>query len=391
MTTSKDTRRALLGLTLTLAAGLLAAEPAMAQKKPGGGGGGETTPVPAGTIHFSQSTADSWYYADMTMKADGSAKTQLGIHEQGQAWKPSYQLHGGQRWFLNLQETGEMNEYGWMIQQLFASTAAGNLVQLTDDPDLLIYSVRWSKDDSFLSFVGYSYDPTTDEEEEDLYVADIDWSSGGPEIGLPRKVLSTLYCIDDLKQSFFGAYDWSPAGDELVYNDSSDWDRREIRVATFLENGSVETRHLGHGLYPTWSADGNWIAYGESGIWKIRRGAALHSCVWPAAHRPGLVARQSASGVHAKHTEIDHKERCHHNDLYLRHPSRFCRRRDGHESDHRHRRPLLVDRLAVNTALASHLGVACGDPPASLEVSDVCCPPRRSRENQCELETLAAH
>jgi hypothetical protein len=237
---------------------------AFAQKKPGGGGGGggDTGPVPAGTIHFSQSTADGWTYAEGTMKADGSAKTQLGFREQGNAWKPSYQLHGGQRWFLNLRDTGEMDEYGWARQELFAHTVAGDLVQLTDDPDLWVHNARWAKDDSFVSYVVYN--EVTDA--EDLYVAGVDWESGSPVIGLARKIFP-LYA-DDLELNQLGAYDWSPAGDEMVYNDMRAG--REVRVARFLADGSFETRHLANGLYPTWSADGQWIAYGGAGIWKIR-------------------------------------------------------------------------------------------------------------------------
>jgi len=247
---------------------------AQKKPKPGDGGGGDTTPVPPGTIHFSQSTTDSWYYADMTMKADGSDKTQIGLSEQWEDCEPSYQLHDGQRWFLTARDI-EPNDYAWwMKQELFAYTAAGDLVQLTtDDPDLLIHGVRWAKDDSFLSFLGYSYDSTTHEEEEDLYVADVDWSSGSPNIELPRKVLSTQYLVDGLMDYYFGAYDWSPAGDELVYNDIRDGDRQEIRIARFLADGGVETHHVGYGLYPTWSPDGNWIAYGsqvDGAIWKVR-------------------------------------------------------------------------------------------------------------------------
>jgi hypothetical protein len=194
-----------------------------AQKKPGGGGsGGETTPVPAGTIHFSQSTADPSYYAEMTMKADGSAKAQIGLSEQGNWLEPSYQLHGGQRWFLNMRDTGVMNEYDVMIQELFV-VAEEDLVQVTDDPGLYwVDNVRWAQDDSFLSFVGFSYDSTNDEYEDDLYVADVDWNVGSPVIGTPRKVLS--------RGAELGAYDWSPAGDELVYENYISGDN-EIRVA----------------------------------------------------------------------------------------------------------------------------------------------------------------
>jgi hypothetical protein len=252
-------------IAVTAALSLSASAFAQKKTKPGGGGG-ETTPVPAGSIHFTQSTADGWNYADMTMKADGSAKTQIGLSEQGRPWQPSYQLHGGQRWFLTLLDTDVIDEEGWMKQDLFALTAAGDRVRLTDDPNLWVDNVRWAKDDSFVSYLGYHL--TT--EEEDLYVAGVDWSSGSPVVGLPRKVLSTLYPVEEFNLNYLGAYEWSPAGDEMVYNDIRNWDRHEVRVARFLADGSVQTRHLGYGLYPAWSADGNWIAYGGAGIWKIR-------------------------------------------------------------------------------------------------------------------------
>ncbi len=240
---------------------LLSSTDVYGQKKPGGGGGG-TTPVPPGTIHFAQSTTDPWYYGDMTMKADGSAKTQVGISEQGNWLEPSYQLHGGQRWYLNTRDTGGAN---W---ELFASTANGDSVQVINNADLGIASIRWAKNDLFLSFVGYSYDSTNDEYGEDLYVTDIEWISERPVFGEPRKVLSLAYSDTSVA---LGAYDWSPAGDELVYEDwSFHSGDLEIRVARFLESGEVETRYLGNGWIPTWSPDGNWIAYGGGGVWKVR-------------------------------------------------------------------------------------------------------------------------
>lgn len=241
--------------SLTLGGLALAGKPT----KPGDGGG-DTTPVPAGTIHFTQSTSDSWYYADMTMLADGSGKTQVGLSEQGHTWEPSYHLHGGQRWFLTTLDTDVVDAYGELKQELFAVTAAGDQIQLSDEPDLWINNFRWAKDDSFLSYVAYNNITA----EEDLHVVDVDWSWGIPVTGLPRKVFSTLVANDN----FFGAYDWSPTGDELVYE--ADYATSEIRVARFLDDGAVETRHIGSGWFPTWSPDGNWIGYGKGGIWKIR-------------------------------------------------------------------------------------------------------------------------
>lgn len=257
-----------LAITLTLA---LFATHALAAKPPkgGGGGGGEPTPVPAGTIHFAQSTADTYLYADMTMKADGSAKTQVGISEQGKWLEPSHQLHGSQRWFLAIRPTEtEDPDTGGMREELFAVTVDGQAVQLTDDANLILagaWSLRWAKDDSFLSYV--AADRVT--WDEALFVADVDWTSVTPVIGSPRKVLDSGSNSGDPELPALGAYDWSPSGEEMVFNDGAS----EIKIARFFADGTIETRHLGEGLYPTWSPDGNWIGYGslaEGAIWKIR-------------------------------------------------------------------------------------------------------------------------
>jgi hypothetical protein len=256
---------------LAVTAALTLGGSAFAQKKPGGGGG-EPTPVPPGTIHFAQSTTISGYYADMTMKADGSGKAQIGISEQGKWLEPSHQLHGGQRWFLAILPTETEDPVtGGMREELFAVTENGQAVQVTDHPDWSLAwaggALRWAKDDSFLSYVALG---TSD---ESLFVADVDWTSGTPVIGAPRKVLDSGSNSGDPQLPALGAYDWSPSGVEMVYNDIRNWDRHEVRIARFLADGAVETRHVGYGLYPTWSPDGNWIAYGsqvEGAIWKIR-------------------------------------------------------------------------------------------------------------------------
>jgi hypothetical protein len=272
MKTKNKLSKLSLAITLTLA---LFATHAVAQKPPkgGGGGGGDTTPVPPGTVHFTRSTADSRYYADMTMKADGSGKTQIGISEQGKWLVPSHQLHGGQRWLLAILPTEtEDPDTGEMREELFAVTEDGQAVQLTDDANLFLagsWSLRWAKDDSFFSYVAADRGTW----DESLFVVDVDWSSGTPVIGSPRKVFDSGSYSGDPQLPALGAYDWSPSGLEMVYNDIRDWDRHEVRVARFLADGAVETRHLGYGLYPTWSPDGNWIAYGSQvggAIWKIQ-------------------------------------------------------------------------------------------------------------------------
>lgn len=218
-------------------------------QKPGDGGG-ETGPVPLGNIYFWQSTADPYLYAEMKMAGDGSGKAQTASGE------PSYGMHDGQRWFLAFLPT-EYSGTEVVRQELFALTENGASLQLTDDPNMVVDNVRWAKNDSFLSF--QTFDKST--QKEALVVADVDWNSGIPVIGLPRIVLETGYYAGDPALPAIGVYDWSPAGDELVYNDIRNWDSHEIRVIRFLGDGAIESRQIGNGFNPAWAPVGARIAF----------------------------------------------------------------------------------------------------------------------------------
>lgn len=265
----------LLGITLALTL----SGSAFAQKKPGGGGGGTAVP---GTIYFWQSTANTNpdgypLYAEMKMAGDGSGKTQTGLAEQGVEREPSRQLHGGQRWFLTTAVTEMTRPDGWFLWHLFAITEGGARVQLTDDPNMTVDFVRWSKDDSFLSFTAYLHDG--EDVRAGLFVATVDWSSGTPVMGTPAKVL-------DLSVDSWGyienyAHDWSPSGDELVYirlqrNASGDLSAT-LEIIKFLTGGATETRSLGSSGFssPEWAPNGSQIAFASQGsIWTIQPNGA---------------------------------------------------------------------------------------------------------------------
>lgn len=245
---------------MAIIAGLTVSGLALAAKptKPGdGGSGGDPGPVPPGTIYFEQWTTDSGS-SFASMLADGSGKT------PGLAGEMCHQLHGGQRWFLDLLPTEIVDEFGNPYYELFAVSEQGQMLQLTSDPNVVLgefgYSLaRWSADDSSLSFTAYD---VANEWQPALFVADVDWSTGIPVISLPLPIFD----------GEIGAYDWSPAGDEIVYDQQ--YGDQPVKVTRFLTDGTTETRELGIGVWlPTWSPDGSRIAFGsllDGAIWTIR-------------------------------------------------------------------------------------------------------------------------
>jgi hypothetical protein len=143
-------------LSLTAAACLLCFTIAQAKKpdKPGGGGGGGGGGGPGqnggGVIYFI-------YEGDLyTMNDDGSDPTPVSEFPEGYrtSGDPSYQLHGGKRWFL--QDRGG---------QVIALSDSGDVVQLAVQQELeILGSPTWQKDDSLISFVGrrWETDQTSD-------------------------------------------------------------------------------------------------------------------------------------------------------------------------------------------------------------------------------------
>jgi hypothetical protein len=225
---------------------LVVAAPAWAQKKPGGGGGGT---VPAGTIHFLQwPDPTDGSSTPRSMKADGSGKS-ASFHGE-----PTYQLHDGTRWFADSIQTS-----GW------PDDPSAELVAVAGDGEMLFLGLeaaefigaRWAKDDSFLSFVAIIDAP--EGQSAGLYVANVDWSLGHPVLEAPVKVLNVHLHDDYYPDIYF--WDWSPAGDELVYMRESDNWTFSLEVARFLADGTTQVRTLKEqALYPQWSPDGRRIA-----------------------------------------------------------------------------------------------------------------------------------
>jgi dipeptidyl aminopeptidase/acylaminoacyl peptidase len=252
----------LTALLTALIAGLAVSGLAHAGKpaKPGGGGGGGT--VPPGTIYFVQGDFDK---TARSMNADGSGKVASTRGE------PSHAVHDGARWFL----TGIVSVDDPFGQELFAVADDGVVVPLgVDRHD--VYTARWAKDDSFLSYEAY-FD-TPEGRSKGLFVADVDWSDGFPRIGPPVMVLITIALFD---YPFLEGFDWSPSGDEAVYT-RTDWadgigQFYSLEVVRFFPDGTTLTRPLvsvpGEFAFGAeWSPDGSRIAFQgtNAAIWTIR-------------------------------------------------------------------------------------------------------------------------
>jgi hypothetical protein len=116
---------------------------------------------------------------------------------------------------------------------------------------------RWAKDDSFLSFVAITDAP--EGRSAGLYVATVDWSLGHPVLEAPVKVLNVHLYDDYYPDIYF--WDWSPAGDELVYMRESGNSTYTLEVLRVLADGTTQVRTLKqHAMYPQWSPDGRRIA-----------------------------------------------------------------------------------------------------------------------------------
>ena len=240
---------------LALAFSLAASPDLTAQGKSGGkgGGGGGGQPV-AGTVYFTFQNL-TW-----SMDADGNNKTFL---RDGVGGEPSYDLHGGQRWFLTVQN-------GELFAMAEDTTSVGPLTDPLDD-FVLFGEARWAKDDPGTSvderdsYVGYM--AIDSNARESIFSLSISWPSSVPSPSpAPVEVLSE---VDIPAGTDLAHFDFAPDGVSLVYQVNTTglgWavGNQFLRVKDVLSGAS---RPLTNKFYyrPEWSPDGTKIAFESNG------------------------------------------------------------------------------------------------------------------------------
>ncbi len=305
----------------TTLGGLLAGSLPLEGAPPGGGGTG------GGTIYFS-ANGDGLDFA--TMNSDGSSKTALPIGRG----EPSHLLHGGKRWFLQVRELpGESYPNGNTRTELFAVTTTGEVVQLTNQPDIEINgrrygAFRWSSNDAAVSWTGRLWETvfvpatrnyvfTGNVVEGGIYAAEVVFGVDGPVL-LPQlrspRVRVDLVVSQGNWEAWahgptlapnLGSHDWSPDGSLMVYSPLATSGLWIADTASGLAVPILE----GTGGNPVWSPAGNKIAFdnSNSGIETINPdGTGRKAIIQSTATVSVSFPHWSPTGSHLTYSSYDH-------------------------------------------------------------------------------------
>lgn len=216
-------------------------------------------------------------YRDSSMATNGTDK------RADTSGEPSYLLHGGQRWFLQLRAVAGTNPDGRSRYEVFAVSHDGmSVVQLTDDPNFRTNGFRWLKNDEAISYSGvhfHSADPLDgDSHIVRLGISDVAGalaSTGSAAVVATAGV--TVLSGQKLQCDIF-SHDWAPGGAELVFEDAPGYNAgfsvfilRRVNVIT----GAVSLVIDG-GQQPVYAPNGIEIAFRRAG-YRITPGVyAIH-------------------------------------------------------------------------------------------------------------------
>jgi hypothetical protein len=229
---------------------------------PGGG-------LPPGKVFYMSHTAlqetgqaslGSW-----SMNADGSGKQLLGYQPHLSDYAQlSNQVHQGHRWYLEFR-TSPTPANGVAVFAVRDDGEPNFAVLLADPAALSLGHFRWAKDDSFISIAAMpeiinpdgsrGIDPNALDR---IYAAEIAFD---PDTGLPALTIPLVIVAEGEQpgQSDIRNHDWSPYGDEIVYQLTGNPGPTSAMIAE-LVTGTTRLFAAG-GSTPVWSPDGRRIAY----------------------------------------------------------------------------------------------------------------------------------
>jgi hypothetical protein len=200
-------------------------------------GGGNIPPADTGTIYFWTGGDKFWPAGVYAMATNGRDKTtgvtNILLGSTDRTVEPSKLLHNGLRWFLIMGAIdGETYPDGYQRVEIFAVSAAGVWVQLTDDANVQLFvedlQPRWSRGDTGISFVGRRWgvvDGAAAVVEYGIYALSVNADLLGPGYpALPPAVLPIVFDNQDVGHGMFPdvhGYDYSADNSQMVFAQQS--------------------------------------------------------------------------------------------------------------------------------------------------------------------------
>ncbi len=229
--------------------------PVLAQKNGKGGGkggggndGGGQDPVLTGLVYHTGA-------GPQATTPDGSVTvTTQGVNA-------SYLLHGGEKWFLGYRTyDGDTITVGdpprdivETIQEIYAVNDSGlqvPLFQIGFGQDLAPPSIRWAKDDGFISFMA-DLDSAVEVTAYELFTLDIAWIEGIPVPAEEAIFIDTPGILARLSGPY-ASHDFSADASRVAYEvENFDGPATKRIVVLDLVSGLIEP--IGPGVRPDWS------------------------------------------------------------------------------------------------------------------------------------------
>jgi len=228
------------------------------------------TPIaesPPGTIYCC-----GWPWHDNRLWQMSAGDGTLRPLPEGVWGEPSRQLHAGHRWFADVRPIeGQTYPDGGTRRELFASCDDGQVVRLTDMPDVepMPGSPRWPThaQDCAISWIGRRWDPQGRIVEQGIYTIAVRYDPqeriarssepiGPPVVSLPLVTVSDAGSWWRTAAPDVDSYDWSPDGYTIAFTSF----HGRLCVAD-LKTGETKTLTMRPALNPSWSPDGRVIVF----------------------------------------------------------------------------------------------------------------------------------